>query len=76
MGWANSLGLVPHNNLFRAQRKIVQQIIGTNSVASQFNVLQEAEVGHFLLHLLESPENLVDHVKTFVSSFQVTKFYY
>ncbi|KAI1147957.1 cytochrome P450 [Nemania diffusa] len=68
MGWANSLGLVPHNNLFRAQRKIVQQIIGTNSVASQFNVLQEAEVGHFLLHLLESPENLVDHVKTEVGS--------
>ncbi|TRX88391.1 hypothetical protein FHL15_010704 [Xylaria flabelliformis] len=68
MGWANSLGLVPYNNLFRAQRKIVHQIIGTNSAASQFNALEEAEVGHFLLHLLESPENLVDHVKTEVGS--------
>ncbi|KAI0544513.1 cytochrome P450 [Xylaria curta] len=68
MGWANSLGLVPHNNLFKAQRKIVHQIIGTNSAASQFHALEEAEVGHFLLHLLENPENLVEHVKTEIGS--------
>jgi hypothetical protein len=63
LGWENSLGLSPYNNRFRTYRKNMAKIIGSKSAASQFNELQEAEAGHFLLHVLEKPENLLDHIR-------------
>jgi hypothetical protein len=41
----------------------MSKIIGSKVSASQFNELQEEEVGHFLLHLLEKPRDLVQHIK-------------
>lgn len=41
----------------------MSKIIGSKVSAAQFNVLQEEEVGHFLLHLLEKPDDLVSHIK-------------
>lgn len=46
----------------------MSRIIGSKSLASQFNALQEAEVGHFLLRVLEKPEELVDHIRKSVVS--------
>ncbi|KAI0128219.1 putative cytochrome P450 oxidoreductase OrdA-like protein [Hypoxylon sp. NC0597] len=63
VGWENALGLSPYNDRFRAYRKNMSRIIGTKTTASQFNKLQEAEVGHFLLHLLDDPENCVNHIR-------------
>ncbi|KAI1412256.1 putative cytochrome P450 oxidoreductase OrdA-like protein [Hypoxylon sp. FL1857] len=63
IGWENALGLCPYNNRFRAYRKNMTRVIGTRTAASQFNKLQEAEVGHFLLHLLDNPESLVNHIR-------------
>ncbi|KAJ9647671.1 hypothetical protein H2204_000301 [Knufia peltigerae] len=63
VGWENTLGLCPYNYRFRAFRKKMAKIIGTKSSASQFNKLQEAEAGHFLLHVLEKPENLLEHIR-------------
>ncbi|KAK5273358.1 hypothetical protein LTR40_013863, partial [Exophiala xenobiotica] len=63
LGWENSLGLSPYNNRFRTYRKNMAKMIGSKSAASQFNELQEAEAGHFLLHVLEKPENLLDHIR-------------
>ena len=39
------------------------KIIGSKSAAAQFNPLQEEEVGHFLLHVLERPNDLIEHIK-------------
>jgi hypothetical protein len=39
-------------------------LVGTKSVASAFNALQEAEVGHFLLRLLEKPTDFIQHIRT------------
>lgn len=39
------------------------RIIGTKNAAAQFNTLQEGEVGHFLLHLLDNPESFINHAK-------------
>lgn len=39
------------------------RIIGSKQAASQFNELQEIEVGHFLLHILERPNALLDHIR-------------
>lgn len=55
--------MVPYGERFRIHRKNMSRIIGSKQVAAQYNTLQEAEVGHFLLHLLDDPKNLVDHIK-------------
>jgi len=44
-------------------RKKMAKILGSQVAASRFNPLQEVEVGHFLLHLLESPENVAEHIR-------------
>lgn len=63
LGWENSLGLSPYNKRFRTYRKNMSKIIGSKISAAQFNVLQEEEVGHFLLHLLSKPQDLIQHIK-------------
>ncbi|TDZ15801.1 O-methylsterigmatocystin oxidoreductase [Colletotrichum orbiculare MAFF 240422] len=63
IGWQNSLAFLQYNDRFRAYRKNISRIIGTKVAASQYDTLQEAEVGHFLLHVLENPDSLIRHIK-------------
>ncbi|KAI1759439.1 putative cytochrome P450 oxidoreductase OrdA-like protein [Hypoxylon sp. FL1150] len=63
IGWENAVGITPYNDRFRTHRKNMGRIIGSKATASQFDTLQEAEVGHFLLHLLDNPEGLLDHIR-------------
>ncbi|KAF2813396.1 putative cytochrome P450 oxidoreductase OrdA-like protein [Mytilinidion resinicola] len=63
VGWEKSLGLSPNNHRFRTYRKNMSRIIGSKGLASQFNALQEAEVGHFLLHVLAKPRDLLEHIR-------------
>ena len=44
-------------------RKNLARVIGSSSAVAQFGDLQAAEVGHFLLHVLRDPENLLDHIR-------------
>ena len=74
MEWENSLAFSPYNDHFRTYRKNTSRIIGSRGLASQFNELQEAEVGHFLLHVLDKPETLVEHIKKSVPSFLILVF--
>jgi hypothetical protein len=41
----------------------MSRIIGSKPAAAQFGPLQEAEVGHFLLHVLDKPGELADHIR-------------
>lgn len=59
----NALGMLPYNDRFRVYRKNMSRIIGSYRAVSQFNELQEAEVGHFLLHVLGSPDKLTEHIR-------------
>jgi len=43
------------------------KLIGSKTAAAQFNPLQEEEVGHFLLHVLERPQDLLEHIKKSVT---------
>ncbi|KAH7253445.1 cytochrome P450 [Fusarium solani] len=63
LGWENSLGLSQYNGRFRTYRKNMSRIIGSKTAAAQYNTLQEAEVGHFLLHVLDNPEDLVNQIR-------------
>jgi len=63
LGWENSLGLSPYNNNFRTYRKNMARIIGSKASASEFNELQEEEVGHFLVKVRENPDALLQHIR-------------
>jgi len=63
MGWENTLVFVPHSSRFRAYRKKMARIFGSKTAAAQFYDMQEAEVAHFLLRLLDRPEELNDHIR-------------
>ncbi|KAK1515574.1 cytochrome P450 [Colletotrichum costaricense] len=62
VGWDKATGGIPYNDTFRLHRKVFARIIGTKTTAAQFDDLQEAEVGHFLLHVLDNPGNLKGHI--------------
>ncbi|EWG52463.1 hypothetical protein FVEG_11206 [Fusarium verticillioides 7600] len=40
------------------------RIIGSKRAAAKYDRLQEAEVAHFLLHVLDDPERSMDHIRT------------
>lgn len=52
-----------YDERFRAQRKAMGRILGSKIAAAKYNEWQEAEVGHLLLHLLDDPQNFVEHIK-------------
>lgn len=47
----------------------MNKIVGTAPAAAQYNGLQEAEVGHFLLSVLDDPDGLIDHIRKSVTIF-------
>ncbi|OOF95350.1 hypothetical protein ASPCADRAFT_207823 [Aspergillus carbonarius ITEM 5010] len=47
----------------RAQRKLFRQQIGSNASVARFNPIQEAEVGRFLIRVLDNPGDLRDHIR-------------
>jgi hypothetical protein len=57
------LGLAPYNHQFRVQRKSMGRVIGSKTSAANFSSLQEEEVGHFLLHVLDEPGNSISHIR-------------
>ncbi|EEA29076.1 hypothetical protein TMatcc_002549 [Talaromyces marneffei ATCC 18224] len=63
IGWENSLGLSPYNNRFRALRKNMSKVLGSHNSSARFNLLQEKEAGHFLLRVLDVPDNLTEHIR-------------
>ncbi|KAF5231552.1 hypothetical protein FANTH_13355 [Fusarium anthophilum] len=63
VGWKNSLGFSPYNGRFRMHRKNMARIIGSKRAVAKYDRLQEAEVAHFLLHVLDDPERFLDHVR-------------
>ncbi|WQF86947.1 Putative cytochrome P450 [Colletotrichum destructivum] len=63
VGYKDLLGGLSYGEQFRSQRKDVSRVLGTKAAAAKYNTLQEAEVGHFLLHLLDDPDNLVEYIR-------------
>ncbi|KAI8625989.1 cytochrome P450 [Xylariaceae sp. FL1651] len=68
VGWEKTLGLSPYNKRFRAMRKNLNRIIGSKTAAANFHGLQHAEMAHFLLHVLQRPEDLATHIRRSVGT--------
>lgn len=75
IGWGDSLAFSQYGDRFRTYRKNMSRIIGSKSSAGHYNKLQEAEVGHFLMHVLKNPDGLVDHIKRSVKTSKGSKFF-
>lgn len=45
----------------------MSKVIGSVTASARFNPLQEREAGHFLLHILDDPAHLTEHIRKYIS---------
>jgi hypothetical protein len=53
----------PYNDIWKIHRKNITRIASSNVSVSVFDRTQEVETAHFLLNLLDSPDDLFDHIR-------------
>jgi hypothetical protein len=53
----------PYTDSWKIHRKNITKITSSNASVSAFDRIQEVEAAHFLLNLLDSPEDLFDHIR-------------
>src|SRR5262245_41639550 len=63
VGWRHATAMSPYTDSWKIHRKNITKIASTNVSVSVFDRIQEVEAAHFLLNLLDSPENLFDHIR-------------
>ncbi|KAI5920501.1 cytochrome P450 [Camillea tinctor] len=62
-GW-NNYGLPQkYDDKLRVIRKKIHSILGTKAALSQFYPLQEAVTHHFLFHVLQKPQDLINYIR-------------
>ncbi|RAL15237.1 cytochrome P450 [Aspergillus homomorphus CBS 101889] len=64
VGWAQSVALSPYSDRLRVHRKNIMRILGSCSAAAQFEPMQEKESARFLSRVLQSPGDLIDHIRS------------
>ncbi|KDQ64908.1 hypothetical protein JAAARDRAFT_28562 [Jaapia argillacea MUCL 33604] len=63
VGWNNSVIFAPYDSdVFREQRKLLQNHIGSKASVKNFWEIQEAKTGRFLKRLLDTPEDFLRHI--------------
>jgi len=62
-GWGDLLVSLQPSDRLRAYRKYIHGAIGSKSQMARFSNLQITETRRFLFRVLQSPENLVQHIK-------------
>jgi hypothetical protein len=63
VGWHNATALAPYGDTWKIHRKNITKIASTNVSVSMFDRVQEVESVHFLLNLLEYPDDLFGHIR-------------
>lgn len=66
-GWDQILGTAEYSDRFRAMRKALHQEIGSTKSVARFNSVQEVEVRRFLLRVLDGPDDLINHLRKYVT---------
>ncbi|PNP53777.1 hypothetical protein THARTR1_05901 [Trichoderma harzianum] len=64
-GYNRFLPMRQYDDKFRLQRKLLHQQIGTKLLASQYTEIQDVEVKRFLLRVLNDPDNLINHIRSY-----------
>ncbi|OBT75741.1 hypothetical protein VF21_05955 [Pseudogymnoascus sp. 05NY08] len=63
VGWKNATAMSQYNDVWKIHRKNIAKVASTNTSLKMFNRVQEVESAHFLLNLLDSPNDLFDHIR-------------
>lgn len=63
-GWEHALSSQYYGERFKAYRKNIHAVLGSRAAVSKFYDLQETEIRRFALRVLESPEKLIQHIRT------------
>ncbi|KFY34347.1 hypothetical protein V494_06846 [Pseudogymnoascus sp. VKM F-4513 (FW-928)] len=63
VGWKNATAMSPNNNTWKIHRKNIAKVASTNTSVTMFDSVQEAESAHFLLNLLDFPDDLFAHIR-------------
>lgn len=63
IGWKNTLALSNYTEQFKQHRKNIAKVAGSNTSLKVFDRVQEEESIHFLQNVLESPQDLFEHIK-------------
>jgi fumagillin biosynthesis cytochrome P450 monooxygenase len=67
-GFEDILAFQQYNSSYCQRRKLVNDFIGTKTMANQYQNVIEAEGQKLLLNLLNTPKHLIDHLKVYVCS--------
>lgn len=55
--------MCPYNETWKVHRTNITKVASTNASVTMFDRVQEAESAHFLLNVLDSPNDLFDHIR-------------
>ena len=67
VGFRGTTTFVQYGSLFRLHRKEMARLIGSSSAMKSYTLLEEVETHRFLLRLLDEPQKLIQHIRTWVS---------
>lgn len=62
MGWSKATAVSPFNDRFRKQRRLMARTVGGKN-AENFWPQEERETKNFLIHVLDKPEDLINHIR-------------
>jgi hypothetical protein len=63
VGWRHVTAMSPYSDQWRIHRKNITKIASSTASVSAFDHIQEAESAHFILNLLESPDELFECIR-------------
>jgi len=63
VGWANTLALNQPDAIFKQHRRNIVKVAGASTSLTVFDRIQNEEAAHFLLNVLDSPNNLFEHIR-------------
>jgi cytochrome P450 len=63
IGWTNTLSMHQPNEDFKMHRRNIAKVASSAAILSVFDRVQEEESAHFLRHVLDTPDNLFDHIR-------------
>lgn len=63
VGWEGSLALTQYNDRFKEFRRYMSRVMGTKSALRPFQGLIETESRKFLKRLLQTPEEVHEHIR-------------
>lgn len=52
-----------YDNEFKMHRKLMHNLIGTRAAMERFEELEEIETRRFILKVLNTPDNLLNHIR-------------